>query len=709
MEYESTIAKMIQRVLETAYPSVSMSLTTLESLVGRPKDPSWGDFSMPCFALAKTLRQAPTAIANTLVTLLAEHEHELHGMGLAWVKAAGPYLNFGVDSSHLASQWLPRILDGTAIHPRPQTGRRVMVEYSQPNTHKAFHVGHTRNVALGHAVTQLLRWQGHTVIPVNYIGDVGTHVAKCLYVYLHHFDGELPETHRGEFLGQLYTKATIMLDFKLLSRCPFPGILAARVNDIQPHPTRESWRVVHVQLARTSHQVVCGGKGYKLGDLVAYAPVGSKVKGRLVSKTEKEGVVSDGMILSEAETGLSDERDRILILPENAQPGTEIAEIFRLPDALPPDQGVVETMLQRRAAVDEILKKMENGDPHISRVWKETREWSLREFREIYQWLDAPFDHFFYESDVGDQGKAMVQEYLDRGVLVRSEGAVGADLSPHGLPFLLLLKSDGTGLYATKDLALAREKFQQFHIDDSVYVVDASQSLHFQQVFKTLEIMGFTQANHCHHLAYGLVVLPSGKMSSRWGNIILFSDLRNRLTQTIRAEYLHKYENQWPPDEIEEAARIISVATIKYGMLNQDHLKDIVFDLDEWTSRSGNTGPYMLYAYARTRSILGKLGGYQLQDADLSTLQHPCEQELIAAIAQFPDTASRAGQQYRPQLICTYLFQLSRLFSRMFDQCPVIQAPHLSLKAARAALVDATGRVIQAGLNLLGITTLDRM
>jgi arginyl-tRNA synthetase len=672
-------------------------------LIESPKDPRHGDLAYPCFHLARQLKRSPQALAQELALELAGNPPA----GLEPPTAIGPYLNFHISPAFLAQALLPTILDGSLQAPRPPIGCRTMVEFSQPNTHKAFHVGHMRNVALGDALVRLLRWQGHEVIAANYIGDVGTHIAKCLWYFRNHFKGRLPQTHRGEFLGKLYASATEMLDFHTLTHCPHPGVEAAKVNGIRALPEQRA--LVSLETSQGTIQVVCAAKGYALGDLVAWAKPGARLQGRLVQQSNRAGWDSFGMLCSARELEMGEDGENLLKLPADMPIGCSLAEWFRLPSALPAGQSVLAEMEKRSRGVQETLQALEAEEGEIHRLWLETRQWSLAEFQDIYQWVDCHFDHVFYESEVAEEGKAMVAEFLERGVLVRSEGAVGADLEPFGLPFLLLLKSDGTGLYATKDLALARRKFENFAIDQSLYVVDASQSLHFQQVFKTLALMGFTQAERCRHLAYGLVVLPEGKMSSRQGNIILFSTLREQLCSRISSEFLEKYRGQWPDEEIEQTARALAIATIRYGMLNQDATKNIVFDMADWTSRSGNTGPYLMYAYARTRSVLREMATGDIAAADWSLLTHPVEKALLLVLAEFPTTVDRSACEGKPHILCTYLYSLAKEFARFWDQCPVLKAPSPQLAHARAGLVAAVGELLGKGLQLLGIPLRDRM
>ena len=707
MSYQQEIAAILEKALTGPMGQEAGAFGDIASFVEVPKKKDMGDFAFPCFRLAKVLRNKPPAIAAEMLPHVEAAVAESESIGS--VKQLGPYLNFFVNKAALAASLIPSVLDGSFLARREDRGEKVMIEYSQPNTHKAFHVGHTRNVALGDALWRIYDWAGYETVPVNYIGDEGAHIAKCLWYYRTYFEGETPDTNLGAFLGDLYTQAVLKLDFSLLTQCPMPGVVTARVLEKKDFPGSDKLKILSIDDGEGTHQAICGGVDYAVGDMVAYARVGSRVKGRVIETIEKEGVSSTGMALSELELGLSDEKEIIYTFPADTMPGVEVAEYFRT-DALDSDVSVLEEMRRREQGVADTLHGLEAREPELYALFEKTKQWSMDEFHAIYNWLDARFDHYFFESEVGDTGKKICMDFYDKGVLVKSEGAIGADLSEYNLPFLLLIKSNGAGLYATKDISLARDKFEQFGVDRSIYVVDASQSDHFKQVFKTLELMGYDRAKHCYHLAYGLVMLPGGeKMGSRKGNVILFNDLKTKLDERIRANFLDQYKGDWPDAEIDEASRRISVATIKYGMTNQDNMKVIEFDIDKWTSQSGNTGPYMLYAYARTRNILRKAGEWDQGLADWGLLNHEKEEALLNLLSKFPEVAQRAAAEYRPQVICLYLYELTRDFSRFYDNCPVLKAESEALKVSRLMLVDAAGRLIQKGLELLGIQTLDRM
>lgn len=714
MDTKLEFATRLHQAITRAFPESASAIGADEiaKSIQVPKELKNGDLTWPCFALAKTLKKAPPAIAQELAAAIAT---DPRGVAIREIVAAGGYLNAFVDKAAGFARTIPAILDGSSLAPRARRNERVMIEYSQPNTHKVFHVGHTRNVSLGDSLVRLSRFAGCEVVASNYIGDVGTHIAKCLWYFTQVFGGDrskVPETNRGAFLGEMYAEADKLLDLSAMTATPHPGVVTAKVLTKSPHPRPPegaTWNVVSVDLGGTTRQVVCGGHSYEVGDVVAYAKPGVRLGKRRIEVADRGGVSSEGMICGESEISLSEDAQKIAVLRADAPLGVEIAEIHRFDGTVPPGESVLGIWQARNDAVRRVLQDLEKGEPTITALWTETRQWSLDEFHAVYDWLEAPFDHFFYESEVGDEGKDIVLAEYAKGRLVKSEGAIGADLTDVKLPFFMLLKSDGTGLYSTKDIALAKHKFDQFKIDRSVYVVDVSQSLHFQQVFATLKKLGYPQAEKCHHLAYGMVVLPDGKMSSRKGNVVPFSTLKDQLVAYIRREYLDSQLGELSEAEIAETARRVVIATIKYGMLNQDNAKNIVFDLKEWTAPTGNTGPYLLYAYARTRSVLRELGGYDLATADWSALGNDAESELLKTLGRFDKVVADAADSYLPQLLCIYLYDLARDISRLWHDSPIMKAETPGLRVARAALADAAGRVLGKGLELLGIKTVDRM
>lgn len=609
----SPLALAVASTLVSFLPKdAGLGVEEVANLLGATPNPELGDLAFPCFRLAKVLRKGPPQIAKELAKELVEAlGQEGSGSGLiAEARATGPYLNLRVDLGHAAALALAPLARDEPPTP-PARDQRVMVEYSQPNTHKAFHVGHMRNLCLGDAIVRLLRADGFEVVAANYLGDVGAHIAKCLWWYLDVLDEaqrQPPDQARGEWLGEIYSAASNQLG---------------------------EWE-----------------DAAKAGD-------------------------------------------------EEARTALEAA----------------------RARTTEILQKLEARDPELTAVWDRTRQWSLDEFDEIYAWCGVTFDRVFYESEVDEPGLAIVQEFLDKGVFVQSEGAVGIfNEEVKHMPFFMLRKRDGTGLYATKDLALARLKFEEHDIDRSIYVVDTRQSDHFRHVFLTLEKMGFPQAHLCQHVPYEMVELPSGAMATRKGNVILFRTLRERMTGHLIENYLAKYRGQWPDEEIERTAHQVALGAIKLGMLARDVNQKIVFDMEAWLAVEGDTGPYLQYSAARCGSILRKAQaeGKVLEPAVLAdearlraagaALSEPEERQLLLELAQLGPQAHRAAQELRPSVLCTYLLTLAKAMNRFANskRCHVLSSDG-ALLDGRLLLVRAALEGMRWGLGCLGIETPARM
>lgn len=702
MELKLRVATLIAEAIQKTFPESTLSANDLVQLIESPKDPRLGDLALPCFTLAKSLRRPPPALAGELARAIPT------GALIARVDSVGPYLNLCVDKGSLATELIPAILRGDHLAPRERKADRVMVEYSQPNTHKAFHVGHVRNASLGDTLTRLFEWCGYTTMPVNYIGDEGAHVAKCLWLYRRSNETP-PADHRGEFLGKFYSKAVELLDLGALTRAPFPGVIAARIASVEQHPKEPKWSLLGVETPGGTVSVVTAGHGVAPSDIVPYAPVGVVFNGKTIGAVDKGGVQSSGMVLSELEYGTSEDNQKLAKLPPETALGTSVVELGRIAGAVSEGVGVLEELKRRESEVSAVLQGLEKPDPQIHALWKETKQWSLDEYYAVYRWLNCRFDHYFFESEFAEAGKEIARDFQKQGILIESEGAVGADLSKYGLGFCILIKRDGTANYATRDLALARRKFEQYRIDRSIYVVDDQQTHHFKQVFKVLELAGYEQVKKCFHLAYAQVVLPSGKMSSRKGTVIYFTQLQERLLSRINSEFLDKYKGEWPAEEIETAAHRIALATMRYGMLSQAADTKIVFDLDAWTNKSGNTGPYMMYAYARIRSIMRELGALDLSNADYRLLTHETEQAVILELTRYHEVVEQSLAAYSPHILAGYVYELARAFSRMYQNCSVVNAETPDLRLARAGLVDAAGQVLRHGLGLLGIETIERM
>jgi arginyl-tRNA synthetase len=591
------VAEVAHALAAALPPTAGLTEPLVAQLLAPPPKPEMGDFAFGCFRLAKALKEPPPVIATQLCAAI-----DTSGI-IASAEPAGPYVNLRLALARAAALVLPAWARGESPTP-PARAEKVMVEFSQPNTHKAFHVGHLRNVCLGDALVRILRANGYEVVAANYLGDVGAHIAKCLWWFLDVLDDaqrEPPETAKGEWLGTLYSAAT----------------------------------------------------------------------------------------------------DRLGEWEDAAKAG---------------DQPAQANLDQAKARTTEILQKLEARDPALTAIWTKTRQWSLDEFDEIYAWCGVQFDRVFYESEVDEPGLQLVEEYLQKGVFEVSEGAVGIhNPEIEYMPFFMLRKQDGTSLYSTKDLALARLKFEEYDVDRSIYVVDTRQTDHFKHVFLTLKKMGFAQADKCVHVPYEMVELPGGAMSSRKGTVILFRDLRETMENTLRQEQFAKYAGEWSEQEIADKAHEVALGAIKYGMLARDVNQKIVFDMPEWMKFEGNTGPYLQYVTARTASILrkGAERGKQLDsganlDAAYAVLEHQSERALILAISGLTQAVAHAGAELRPAPLANYLHQLAKAFNDFYRDCKVLESAGERLQA-RLLQVKATREALAWGLSLLGIPAPERM
>lgn len=363
----------------------------------------------------------------------------------------------------------------------------------------------------------------------------------------------------------------------------------------------------------------------------------------------------------------------------------------------------------------ELYRRWDAGDPQVRELWMETREWSLEELRAILQLLDIHIDVWFFESEVDEPSKLIVDELIRLGiadderpngpVIVKIDEKLG--LKKEKYRSNIILRSDGTTLYLTKDLALAKVKFENYHVDRSIYVVDYRQSLHLQQTFKILELWGFPQAEKCYHLSYGFVSLPEGAMSARRGRLVLFKDVADEAVKRVMDEIEQK--NPGMPDaERREVAEQVGLGAMAYAMLSVDNNRDIVFDVEQALNFDGHTGPYIQNAYVRANSILKRTND-ALEAADFDYPFNPNEVNLIDLIARFPNAVQQAASEYRPLVIASYAYDLANAFHSFYHASPVLQAESDAARRARIRITAATRRTLANALHLLAMAAPDVM
>jgi arginyl-tRNA synthetase len=349
----------------------------------------------------------------------------------------------------------------------------------------------------------------------------------------------------------------------------------------------------------------------------------------------------------------------------------------------------------------ELLKKWEEGDRRTLMLWKVMNNWALRGFEQTYKTFGIKHDVTFFESKIWKKGKDLIKEGLDKKIFTKSKkGEIKIDIKDEGLDEKILLRSDKTSLYITQDIALAKIKFDKYKLDQSIYVVGNEQEYHFNVLFSILKKLGF-ENKEMIHLSHGMVNLPEGKMKSREGTAVDADDFIEKLR--LMAEKELKKREKLSKSELKKRSLVIALASIKYMLLKVDARRNVLFDPGKSINFEGNTGPYILYSYARASSIMKKAGEqkkFKVYDLE------PKEIELVKKLSQFPEIVFNAYKSLNPSIIANYSYQLAQIFNEFYHACKVIGSEQ---EAFRLALVQSFRQVLKNSLKLLGIETIEEM
>ncbi|MBQ9084136.1 MAG: arginine--tRNA ligase [Clostridia bacterium] len=347
--------------------------------------------------------------------------------------------------------------------------------------------------------------------------------------------------------------------------------------------------------------------------------------------------------------------------------------------------------------------KLEHDDEENLALWKWFVAVSLEEYKKTYELLGIEFDSYKGESFYTDKMPAQVQKLRDLGLLEIDDGASIVNLDKYNMPVCLILKSDGTTLYPTRDIAAAVYRKQEYKFDKAIYVTAAAQSLHFAQWFKVVEMMGYDWFDQLVHVPYGMVSINGAKLATRTGNVILLKDL---FAEAIsRVEEITK-EKHPDPAECHAIAEKVGVGAIVFYYLSNNRMRDINFMMEDALSFDGNTGPYVQYTYARTCSVLEKANewGY-ITDAPLTEV----EVELAKTVAMFPERVNSAIAEYEPSIVTRYILDLSAAFNRFYHECKIVGCEDAALRSSRVALTSATNQVLRTALHLICMQSPDKI
>lgn len=356
----------------------------------------------------------------------------------------------------------------------------------------------------------------------------------------------------------------------------------------------------------------------------------------------------------------------------------------------------------------EYFKRLEDGEEKEVKTWKWIRRISLENYQKTYNLLNSKFDSYNGESYYNDKMDAVVDELREKGLLKESEGAQVVDLSEYDMPPCIIITSAGTTIYATRDLASLKDRINTYNFDKAIYVVGNEQRLHFKQVFKVLELMGYPEyARKCEHVPFGLVVDKDGeKIGSRKGNSVFLEDILKEAIQKV--EKIIDEKNPGLEDK-GEVARKVGVGAIIFNDLSNSRIKDEIFDWDVLLSFQGETGPYIQYIYVRTRSLLEKAGYVpDLENINFSKLQEKEAVETLKLLYRFNEFVTLAADKNEPSIIARYLIDVAQNFSTFYNEHKIITEDK-AVQDARLALTYAVGTVLKSGVTLLGMEMPNKM
>ncbi len=610
IEFKNLVVSAVEMFRKEKGVEIDSALFEKAAVVNPPK-PEMGDLGVPMFVFAKAFGSNPAAIASEIVKVISsDSELSKAASSIGDVLAVGPYVNVKLDKSASAASILSKIESegdkfGT-LGPDGKPfldGRKVMIEFSSPNTNKPLHLGHLRNDALGESVSRILKKAGAEVFKVDLINNRGIHICKSMLAYklFHEKNGDTPESlgMKGDhFVGQCYVEFDKYLK---------------------------------------------GEKGK----------------------------------------------------PETAHP-------------------------EAQEMAEEMLRKWEAGDEETRKLWEMMNKWTFDGVKVTYDRTGVSFDKFYFESETYLKGKDEILKGLEKGVFFKAEdGSVrvdvteavgkGKDGEDHEK---VLLRKDGTSVYITQDIGTAISRHKDWAFNQLVYVVASEQIFHFKVLFYILKKLGFDWAEKLYHLSYGLVNLPNGRMKSREGTVVDADDL----IDSLRDDALKAIKEKGREEDVGDAnavAEKVALAALHYYLLQVSPVKDMIFNPEESLSFNGNTGPYLQYMGARIASILRKAeeaGVKAMSPSEAAKLLGAEEEwELLKKLGEYPETIRRSAENFDASVIAVYIYDVAKLFSKFYQECPILGSTDENLKRARLTLASATLRVLKEAMGLVLVPYLDRM
>ena len=569
--FKQIIAKQISKATQ-------INEKELVTYIETPKDTKNGDYSFPCFRLAKELRKAPQVIANEIKEKLEQEIEE--NKEIEKIVVVGGYLNIFIDKNILAKEVLEEVSKSEEYgKSEVGKGKNIVIDYSSPNIAKPFHIGHLRSTVIGGALYNIYKYLGYNVTGINHLGDYGTQFGKLI-------------------------------------------------------------------------------EGYRLWG-------------------EEYNIEED--------------------------PINELTKIYiRINEACKEDEQILENCRNN-------FKKLEDGDAYCVEIWKKFRELSLKEFQKVYDLLGSKFDSWNGEAFYSDKMPEIIDILDKSGKLVESQGAKIIDLEDKGINAPCIIeKSNGSTTYATRDLAAIMYRARTYDFDKALYVTSYEQVLHFKQIFEVAKLLGLDEkyTNGLEHVSFGMVLLPTGKMSTREGNVIKLEELLNEAISRAKEIIEQKNPNL---ENKEEVAKKVGIGAVIFNDLSAARIKDEIFDWDTILNFQGETGPYIQYTYVRTKSVLEKAGYLpKIEEIKEEYLLDEYSQEILKLIYNFQDILIQVTDKNEPSILARYLIDLAKAYSSFYNENKII-VEDKDIQNARIYLTYTAQKVLKQGAELLGMQMPEKM
>ncbi len=594
----SIISILQKSTIESLSALYAQSFTDKDFQINQTKPEFEGDYTVVMFSLVKSLKLSPDAIGNQLGGHLVKNYPQY----FAAYNIIKGFLNITVADIYW-QELLNKNHHDICYGKKAMNGKKVMVEYSSPNTNKPLHLGHLRNIFLGWSVAEILKANGYEVVKSCIVNDRGIHICKSMIAWQLFANGATPESTgiKGDhFVGDYYVK----------------------FND-------------------------------------AY-------------KAEVDKLVSEGV-----------------------------------------DKAVAEKEAPIMKATQQMLLDWEDGKPEVMELWKTMNGWVYSGFDVTYKNIGADFDKIYYESNTYLLGKDIVKQGMDKNVFFQKEdGSIWIDLTADGLDEKIVQRKDGTSVYITQDIGLALQKYEQYKIDQSIYVIGNEQNYHMKVLQLICQKLGMPNADNIYHLSYGMVELTSGKMKSREGTVVDADDIVEEMISTSaqHTEELGKVKD-FTDEELKSLYNTIGLGAMKFYLLRVDPKKTMVFNPTESIDFHGFTGPFIQYTYARIKSILRKAETGNTGNGQPATGNDllKAEKEVIVAAEQFPLMIEQAAAEHNPSVIANYVFNLAKTYNSFYSELSVANAETEEKKQLRLKISLFTANILKSGMQLMGIAVPERM